>query len=77
MIYPAIVIATYNRPHALSRLLNSISVANYDGYNDIPLVISIDGGDNPKCEEIANNFTWTYGKKIIISHVVYLSLGLI
>lgn len=74
MIYPAIVIATYNRPHALSRLLNSIAVANYDGYNDIPLVISIDGGGNPKCEEIANNFAWTYGKKMIITHVANLGL---
>lgn len=74
MIYPAIVIATYNRPHALSRLLNSIAVANYDGYNDIPLVISIDGEGSPQCEEIANNFIWTHGEKIIILHVQNLGL---
>ena len=38
----AIVIAAFNRPDCLARLLKSISLATYDGYTNIPLVISID-----------------------------------
>lgn len=51
-IYPAIVVATYNRPYALQRLLNSIAKADYKGYKNIPLVISVDGGGNPQLMEL-------------------------
>lgn len=68
LIYPAIVVATYNRPNALQRLLGSIARADYTGYENIPLVISIDGGGNPECRHIAETFAWNYGAKRIIAH---------
>lgn len=68
LIYPAIVVATYNRPNALQRLLGSIARADYTGYENIPLVISIDGGGNPECRQVAEMFTWNYGEKRIIAH---------
>lgn len=68
LIYPAIVVATYNRPNALHRLLGSIARADYTGYENIPLVISIDGGGDPECRQIAEMFTWNYGEKRIIAH---------
>ena len=68
LIYPAIVVATYNRPNALQRLLGSIARADYTGYENISLVISIDGGGNPECRQIAETFTWNYGEKRIIAH---------
>ena len=68
LIYPAIVVAAYNRPNALQRLLGSIARADYTGYSNIPLVISIDGGGNPECCQIAEAFAWKYGEKRIIAH---------
>ena len=67
-IYPAIVVATYNRPDALLRLLKSIAKADYKGYKNIPLVISVDGGGNPQCTRIAEEFEWQYGEKRVITH---------
>lgn len=67
-IYPAIVVASYNRPVALDRLLRSIGKADYLGYGDIPLVISIDGGGDPQCVTIAQQFNWQHGEKRIIVH---------
>jgi glycosyltransferase involved in cell wall biosynthesis len=71
---PAIIIATYNRPNSLKRLLGSICNANYDFYSNIPLVISIDGGDTDEMFEIANRFEWKYGEKQIIAHKENLGL---
>ena len=44
---PAIIIAAYNRPDSLKRLLSFIDAASFI-YDDIPLVISIDGGGDVK-----------------------------
>lgn len=74
MKLPAIVVVTYNRPNALSRLLNSIESADYNGRTDIPLVISVDGGGGKEIVEIAELFEWRYGKKRIIVHDENLGL---
>ena len=68
MKVPAIVIATYNRAKSLQRLLNSVSCADYSNYNDIPLIISIDGGGGTDVLRVAYDFLWNYGEKIIIEH---------
>ena len=71
---PAIVVVTYNRPDSLMRLLGSLSKARYpDG---VPLVISIDGGDNrqKKVVKIAEEFPWPHGKKEVICHEKNLGL---
>lgn len=61
-----IVIAAYNRPDSLRRLLGSIEKADYSGYFDITLIISIDHSGDDTCEEIAKQFKWIYGNKKII-----------
>jgi len=71
---PAIVVVTYNRPKSLTRLLNSIANANYDTFEDIVLVISIDGGSPTEMQEIADNFDWYYGKKVVIVQPINLGL---
>lgn len=73
-IYPAIVVATYNRPKALQRLLKSIAKADYQGYENIPLVISIDGGGSIECKQIAEEFVWEYGEKRVIAHIENMGL---
>lgn len=73
-LYPAIVVASYNRPMALERLLRSIGKADYSGYNNIPLVISIDGGGDPQCAAIAEQFPWERGEKRVITHPQNLGL---
>lgn len=65
--YPAIVIATFNRPNSLHRLLCSIQSANYTA-TEVPLIISIDGGGDDKVLAIAEDFKWEHGTKRIIQH---------
>ncbi|MCW0484118.1 hypothetical protein [Gaoshiqia sediminis] len=72
---PAIVIATYNRPASLLRLLSSVENAIYN-VQDVPLVISIDGGgtNNQETCRIAEDFDWSFGSKRIIKHDQNLGL---
>ncbi len=75
---PAIVIAAYNRADSLQRLLNSISRADYSGFTNVPLVISLDGAkQNSTVEQqeainavrnTAEAFIWQYGEKRVIVH---------
>ena len=71
----AIVIATYNRPQSLLRLLKSIANAIYSS-DDITLVISIDYHPyyNKDVVQIAENFEWKQGNKKIIKHSTNLGL---
>ena len=72
--FPAIVVASYNRPKSLNRLLNSIKKASFSDKDNIPLVISIDKADNPDVIELAEKFDWTFGEKIIIRQTEHLGL---
>ena len=54
----AIVVAAYNRPDSLKRLLCSLSNANYNGYKSIKLIVSVDFSGNDDCKNIANAFEW-------------------
>jgi hypothetical protein len=59
----AIVIAAYNRPDALARLLDSLSRADYSGGPRVPLVISIDRGGGGAVQQVAESFEWPHGEK--------------
>lgn len=64
-----IVIATYNRKELFKRTLKYVKEADYTGYDDINLIISIDRAAN--CQEMleeANAFNWEHGKKKVILH---------
>lgn len=68
MTIPAIIVVTYNRPHSLNRLLQSLASAKYDVSN-IPLIISIDYEDSDSHRLVlreAQNFDWKFGSKRII-----------
>jgi hypothetical protein len=73
MDYIAITIIAYNRAESLRHLLNSLSCAYYDGDN-VPLIISIDHGDNEKVVEVATNFSWSFGEKTIVQQEKNLGL---
>jgi len=62
---PAIVVVAFNRAKSLKRLLGSLNRAEYLLKN-IPLIISIDKGDNEDTLKIAEDFIWSYGDKQII-----------
>lgn len=68
MKIPAIIVAAYNRPDSLGRLLHSISNADYPENVNIPLIISIDGGGNKDVPKIASHFNWPHGQIKIIEH---------
>ncbi|RMG69361.1 MAG: glycosyl transferase family 2 [Bacteroidetes bacterium] len=63
---PAIVIIAYNRAHSLSRILGSLLQAQYPEGVQVPLVISIDKGDNADVLSVAESYTWPYGTKEVI-----------
>lgn len=64
MSEPTIVVIAYNREHSLKRLLRSIAQANFPA-NNITLHISIDASDNPRVAEVANEFEWNFGEKVV------------
>lgn len=70
----AIVIAAYNRPASLKRLLGSIAHANYEGYGTIQLLISIDHSGSTDCKTIADAFEWKHGTKTVVEHPQNLGL---
>ena len=70
---PAIVIAAYNRPHSLRRLLDSIGKAQFPS-GEIALVISIDKSEVGEVEQLAKAFNWTFGEKRVLAHENHLGL---
>ena len=66
MYKPVIVAVGYNRPLLMERLLKSIKNANYDGFDDVTLIVSIDESDKSDAvEKVAKELDWKYGEKII------------
>lgn len=65
---PTIVIPAYNRPDSLHRLLTSLVQSHYPP--EVRLVIAIDlGGQNtPAVYQLAHQFAWPHGEKIVIQH---------
>lgn len=61
---PAIVVVAYNRAKSLQRLLGFLEKAYYEE-DTIPLVISIDKGDNEDVLKVAESFVWSHGNKIV------------
>ena len=60
-----IIVVGYNRPDAMSRLLNSLRDADYSGDN-VDLLVSIDRGDRQQeIIKIAEAYEWRFGKKRI------------
>jgi len=71
---PGIIVMGYDRPESLRRLLSSIIQADYEGFSNIPLVISLDGGASSAVLEVAEKFTWHVGPKRLIVHKQTLGL---
>jgi len=70
---PVIIVAAFSRTHSLSRLLNSLLLADYGGQK-IKLVISLDYSPFQDVARIAGNLSWPFGEKIIIRHDEHLGL---
>ncbi len=70
-----IVVVAYNRPDCLARILNSLALADYKEFDEIPLIISIDYHEtNNEVLKIAKQFIWSFGEKIIKYHEENLGL---
>lgn len=61
----AIVAVGYNRLLSLSRLLDSLSAAEYSS-NDVPLVLCIDASGHQQLYDYVKNFEWKHGEKYVI-----------
>ncbi|HOO28393.1 MAG TPA: hypothetical protein PLU43_07995, partial [Lachnospiraceae bacterium] len=70
----AIVVVAYNRPDSLSRLLMSLAAADYPEDKEIPLIISIDKGNNAEVIRAADNFAWIHGEKSVVCRDTNLGL---
>jgi hypothetical protein len=72
-VLPAIIVVAYNRPATLKRLLQSIAASHFAEVQ-IPMVISIDEGDNAEVVQAAENFKWPHGTLRIIKRDKHLGL---
>jgi hypothetical protein len=73
MYNPAIVVLAYDRPDSLQRLLRSINQAVFNDA-DIMLHISIDKSESGAVVDLANDFEWKHGKKIVEVKTEHLGL---
>jgi hypothetical protein len=64
MLDLAIVAVGYNRPHSLSRLLDSLNRVAFEG-RQVPLIISLDRSGNADVTRVAETFIWRHGDKTI------------
>lgn len=64
---PAIVVIAFNRPESLTRLLGSLSLAEYPA-SGVQLVISVDYSGDDSVGREAERFNWPHGEKRIILH---------
>ena len=62
----AIVVIGYNRPEGIYRLLCSLEKAYYD--EPVDLIISIDNSGRNDVEKVAEDFSWSFGEKRIITY---------
>ena len=62
----AIVSIGYNRLDSQSRLLENLVKADFTGYENVPLVISIDCSGDEGLYDYARNFQWPHGDKYVI-----------
>lgn len=69
----AIVVVGYNRADSINRLLKSLDKVDYYGCN-VNLIISIDNSGTHFVEDVADNFEWKYGEKIIRTYEKRLGL---
>lgn len=71
----AIIVVGYNRDVSLNRLLDSIDKAEY--FDDsVDLIISIDKSDNERVAQVANDFEWMHGNKVVVEHAERMGLKL-
>jgi len=68
-----IVVIGYNNNKSIKRLLNRLNETEYGG-NNCALVISIDKSNDNKVTEIANEYEWKHGEKIIVAQEERLGL---
>ena len=73
MTNPTIVVVAFNRRKSLNNLLYSLSKAEY-GVDHANLVISIDYSGLNDVYNLAEDFNWEHGEKIIIKHEKNLGL---
>src|SRR5690554_5034928 len=63
---PVLIVVAYNREHALQRLLDSLQAADYQGRQNINLIISIDYSGDNNVQRCAEQFNWKHGDKRLI-----------
>ncbi len=71
-IKPIIVAVGYNRVQSMRRLLNALENAYYE--DEVLLVISIDYSGDNAVTELADQFQWTHGEKIVRTYSENLGL---
>lgn len=62
----AIVSVGYNRKKSQERQLAALARADYSGFDNVPLVISIDCSGDTELYDFVRNFEWPYGDKYVI-----------
>ena len=68
-----IIVIGYNRIKSLNRLLDSLSMADYES-DKVDLIISIDNSGTNEVEDFAKKFVWRYGDKTVKTYAQRLGL---
>lgn len=68
-----IVVIGYKKEEGIKRLLDALSLADYDE-QDVKLIISIDKSEDDKIIDIANEFQWNFGQKHVVTYAKRLGL---
>lgn len=59
-----IIAIGYNRPNSLQRLLEALNRVEYED-KEVLLIISLDYSGMPEMSDVAENYTWNHGRKIV------------
>lgn len=62
----AIVSVGYNRLKSLVRQLSALARADYSGFDNVPLIISIDCSGDNELYDYVRNYEWPHGDKYVI-----------
>jgi hypothetical protein len=62
----AIAIPCFDRPGTVRRLLNSLTIANYDA--EVALVFCVDHSGSNAVADVAKDFDWPHGPKVVHLH---------
>src|SRR5580704_2068270 len=71
---PAIMVVGFNRFKSIERLLAGVLAADFSDYDQVPLIVSVDGGGDESIARFAERLQWKRGPLTVIPRPQRLGL---